>query len=140
MKYALSVDGRKLLPLFILVLSVCFTPGFILLQNYETILIGEWNAKWIIKNQGLAIDSKNQMDGHMVFNDNGNVSIKALGYPGCTFSSDTIENDLLWDISNDSLHLYNKNDQFKLSYHITKASDNFIELNLLEDIFVTLEK
>lgn len=140
MKYALSVKGRKSIPLFILFFLVCISSGFILLQDYKTLLIGEWNAKWIIKNQGLTEDSKDQMDGLMVFNENGNVSIKALGYPGCIFSSDTIENDLMWEISNDSLHLRNRNDQFKLSYHITKASDKSIELKLLDDIFVILEK
>lgn len=80
------------------------------------------------------------MGGQMVFNEDGKVYIEALGYPGCIFSSDTIKNDLMWKVNNDSLHIFNQNDQFKLSYLINKASNNLIELQLLDDIFVTLKK
>ena len=139
MAYTTLVKGKGLVSLLLFVFLSCFCSAFKVTQDYKTLLLGRWNAQWVIKNQNLAKKSNDKMNGYMMFKDNGNVSVQASGFPGCIFSSDTIKNELMWKISNDSLHLYNQNDHFKLSYLINNATDTKIELRLL-DIFVTLKR
>lgn len=139
MKHPFREIGNRIIPI-IGVVVICFFASFRFIQNFNTQFIGKWNALWIIKNSASGNDVYGNMKGHMEFYENGRVGIEARGYPGCVFSSDTIKNELMWRISSDSLYLYNQNDQFQLSYFIQKASDNTIELKLLDDIFVTLHR
>lgn len=132
-------NGIKLIPI-IGIIIICFLASFRIIQNFNTLIIGKWDAVWIIQNSGISNGSRDNMKGYMEFHENGVVGIEARGYPGCIFSSDTIQNQLMWKVTNDTLHLYNPNDQFKLSYFIQNASENTINLKLLDDIFVTLNK
>lgn len=140
MEYTTLVKGKGLISLILFGFIFCFCSAFQVTQNYKTLLLGRWDAQWVIKNTDLIKHSTDKMDGYMTFQDDGNVSVQASGFPGCIFSSDTIKNELMWKISNDSLHFFNQNDHFKLSYLIKTASDNHIELKLLDDIFVTLKR
>ncbi len=122
------------------VVVICLFASFRLIENFNSLFIGKWHAVWIIKNSEYSNGRNGNMKGQMEFHENGVVGIEARGYPGCIFSSDTIKNELMWKVSNDSLYLYNPNDHFRLSYLIQKASDSTIELKLLDDIFVTLKR
>ncbi len=131
--------GNRTIPVLAVVI-ICLFASFRFIQNFNTLFIGKWNAIWIIKNSDLGNGSNNNMQGHMEFHENGMVGIEARGYPGCIFSSDTIQNELMWKTSNDSLFLFNQSDHFRLSYYIQKATHNTIELKLLDDIVVTLKR
>lgn len=138
MKHPFLEIGTKILPISGIIL-ILFLTSFRFIQNFNNLLTGKWDVNWTIKGSDLST-TNNNMKGRMVFHKNGIVNIEANGYPGCIFSSDTIKNELMWKVNNDSLYLYNQTDQFKLSYFIQKASDKTIELKLLDDIFLTLKR
>ena len=79
------------------------------------------------------------MNGKFIF-DGDEVNIQAYGFDGCVFSKDTLDHTLKWKISNDSLITYNDEDTPGMVYTIMDTTDNLIHLQLMEDIFLTLEK
>lgn len=79
------------------------------------------------------------MSGKITF-DKEKVNIKAYGFEGCAFGRDTLDHSLFWQVRNDSLILINDEDTPGLVYQIKEVSDEKIRLQLMEDIFVTLEK
>lgn len=102
---------------------------------------GLWDAEWQMINTAASGKSINhQMNGFMRFDGDGEVKITIYGYQGCIFSSDTIHNELQYKVQNDSLTIFNDQDQFQLSYLIESMSGNEIRLQLMEDIGVTLKK
>lgn len=118
------------------------------LSSFQTVpvksasLKGTWNAEWEMMTSPSAPGKpeSHRMNGFMQFKDNGSVSITIYGYQGCIFSSDTIHNELNYKIEDDSLTIYNGEDQFQLSYLIESFSTDEIQLQLMEDIGVTLRK
>ena len=103
---------------------------------------GEWNATWETDPasfEGVEGITHFTMPGKITF-DATMVNIKAFGFEGCAFSIDTLDHSLSWKISNDSLILVNDEDTPGMVYQIKEASNEKIRLQLMEDIFLTLEK
>jgi len=105
----------------------------------EKILIGSWQAKWTIR--ATSNDSSTQpMDGKFIFYKNGEVMIEAYGFDGCPFACDTLSNTLHWKLEENVLHIIDKNDESGIPYHIDKFSEKQIQLVLLDDIYLTLNR
>ena len=105
--------------------------------------IGEWKAEWETPPEspsyaGLT-DMEFYMDGKFIFSDD---SLKVInnGYPECIFAVDTLEHTQSWRISNDTLVLFNDPKTPGITYRINSFEENRIQLQLMEDIFVTLTK
>ena len=81
------------------------------------------------------------MNGKFEFGQEGNVTISAYGHQGCIFSSDTLVHSLNWDLKNDTiLNLLNENDVHGMTYSVLNLSADKMKLQLMEDIFLDLEK
>lgn len=103
---------------------------------------GEWTATWETDPasfEGIEGITDYTMPGRITF-DPEMVNIKAFGFEGCVFSKDTLDHSLKWAVSNDSLILINDEDTPGMVYLIKEKSDSRIRLQLMEDIFLTLEK
>jgi len=102
---------------------------------------GSWYATWktLPESYPGITDVDFTMNGSFNF-EGENVTIIANGYPGCIFNIDTIEHSQNWKISNDTLYLFSDPEVISLSYKIKKLKEDSIELQLMEDIFVTLSK
>lgn len=103
---------------------------------------GEWNATWETDPasfEGVDGISSYTMSGKVNFSGE-NVTIKAYGFDGCVFSKDTLNHSLQWKVSNDSLILINDEDTPGMVYQINEQSSDKVKLQLMEDIFLTLEK
>lgn len=103
---------------------------------------GEWNATWETDPASFGdIEGFTHftMPGKITF-EKERVNIQAYGFEGCAFGPDTLNHSLFWKISNDSLILTNDENTPGLVYQIKEASNEKIKLQLMEDIFVTLEK
>ena len=122
--------------------------GYFILSSFQSVpvaksnLEGVWNAHWQMKNPlpGSAPKKTNEMEGLMEFKENGAVKITIYGYKDCIFSNDTLQNELTFNINNDSLTVFNEKEQFHLTYFIQEATKNKISLQLMNDISVTLKK
>jgi len=110
--------------------------------NVSSLMVGSWNAQWKTLPESFpeVKDMDFTMNGKFDFNKENTVAIKAYGYPGCIFSSDTLSHSLNWKISNDTLKLLNQGEKQGITYKIKSFEDSKIELQLMEDIFVTLTK
>lgn len=103
---------------------------------------GEWQATWetdpaAFATLGSSVDYT--MNGKVTF-DEDQVNIKAYGYDKCVFSKDTLDHTLHWKVSNDSLILINDMQTPGMVYLIKEKSDEKIRLQLMDDIFLTLNK
>ena len=110
-------------------------------ENDKTLVLGSWKADWKTEPESFPDieDVDLTMDGQVVFTTDS-VSITAYGYPGCIFSSDTLTHSLTWKMSNDSLHLINDEEIYGISYKILTMSSAKVELQLMDDIYLTLSK
>ncbi len=110
-------------------------------ESQENKWVGKWDARWETDPSGYP-ELSGQLDfsmrGTFTFKEDS-ITIVGFGYEGCIFSEDTIGHTLVWEISNDSLMLYNNSNTPGLSYKVVEASKNKIRLQL-EDIFVSLTK
>ena len=111
-------------------------------KREEAALLGRWNALWETTMDDLGnIDSKNlRMHGLVQFNKNGKVEIEAFGHDGCVFSSDTLKNQLQWKLEGQTLRFIDEGDDSGLPYQNKSISDNKMELVLMDDIFLTLNR
>lgn len=103
---------------------------------------GAWEATWSTDPasfEGLEGVTSYTMPGKVTF-DGKMVNIKAFGSEGCVFSKDTLDHTLEWKVSNDSLILINDENTPGMVYLINNQSSSQIKLQLMEDIFLTLEK
>jgi len=100
------------------------------------VLVGQWHAEW----QTSIDESMHSMHGELQFNEDGKVSVKAYGYQGCYFMSDTSKNEMVWQISGDTLHLQVPDDDFAFAYCIKDLNSENIHLTLLEDINLHLKR
>ncbi len=103
---------------------------------------GEWTATWVTDPasfEGIDGITDYTMPGKVTFNGD-QVNIKAFGFEGCVFSKDTLDHSLTWKVSNDSLILINDEDTPGMVYTIKEKTDSKIRLQLMEDIFLNLEK
>lgn len=113
-------------------------------QSSTDQFLGEWQAEWHLADHAPELDiteNKSQhMTGKMKFLKEGLVEINAYGYSGCLFSSDTIQNELKWIVTKDTIKLYNEDEEFSLEYAIHNVSEQMIHLSLMGDIFVILKR
>lgn len=103
---------------------------------------GEWTATWKTDPEsfeGIEGITDFTMPGKFIF-DSDSVNIKAYGFEGCVFSKDTLDHKLMWKVSGDSLILINDEDTPGMVYSVKEAGEKKISLQLMEDIFLTLEK
>lgn len=103
---------------------------------------GEWNATWETDPasfEGIEGITDYTMPGKVIFSGE-KVNIKAFGFEGCVFSKDTLDHSLAWKVSNDSLILVNDKDTPGMVYQIKEQTENKIRLQLMEDIFLTLDR
>lgn len=100
------------------------------------VLVGQWQAEW----QTSIDENMHSMQGELQFNEDGKVSVKAYGYQGCYFMSDTSNNEMAWQISGDTLHLLVPDDNFAFAYRIKDLSSDDVHLTLLEDINLHLRR
>ena len=106
--------------------------------------LGEWSAKWKTSPESFAgIDSFTsfEMDGTFIFSKDS-VTVIAMGFPGCVFGVDTLSHTQEWSLSSgrDTLNLISEGGLIGISYKVNGLSDQYVELQLLEDIFISLEK
>ena len=105
---------------------------------------GTWDATWRTSPSSYAgIDAFTsfEMDGQFIFTEDS-VTIVAMGFPGNVFGVDTIAHTQGWSLSEhkDTLHLITAQGVNGISYQINGRSQGVMELQLLEDIFISLEK
>lgn len=67
------------------------------------------------------------------------LTVTANGYPGCIFNIDTLSHTQSWKVANDTLFLMNE-ETAGMTYRVVATYEDRIELQLMEDIFVTLSK
>ncbi len=105
--------------------------------------VGEWKAEWETPPESPSYagieDMEFYMDGKFVFTDDS-LTVQNNGYPGCIFAVDTLQHTQSWKISNDTLFSYNDPESPGMTYKVTSITENRIELQLMEDIFITLSK
>ena len=124
--------------ILVLALSYCgSTP------EKDQILVGEWTAEWKTSPESFPeVDGIENfsMNGRFNFSGDGKVTISAVGVPGCIFSSDTHQHSLNWLIQNDTLSLKSDDDPYGIPYNITLLNEKTVELKLMEDITLTLNR
>lgn len=105
-------------------------------------LDGSWTAKWETDPaayEGIDGITDYTMSGQ--FNFKGDrLNIRAYGFEGCVFNRDTLDHELNWTISGDSLILINEDDVPGMIYTIKSQTDKELKLQLMEDIFLTLNR
>ncbi|MEM9324341.1 MAG: hypothetical protein AAGA85_01740 [Bacteroidota bacterium] len=107
----------------------------------DAAFLGNWEAQWRTLPESFPgmEDMDFTMSGKVKFSSDS-VSITAYGYEGCIFSEDTLVHSLDWKVADDTLHLLNEADVYGMSYKVVSKSDQQIELQLMDDIFLTLTK
>ena len=126
----------KKVTLLVLVLLVGCSP------SKEDAFQGKWTAKWTTDPAGygeLANELAFEMDGTFDF-DEEKLTIAAYGYAGCVFGSDTLEHTLTWKVHGDTLELQNNPKEPGIQYKVLNKTSSEIQLQLVEDIFITLTK
>lgn len=106
-------------------------------------IVGEWKAYWETTpdDQVSGISEENlKMDGVINFMEDGKVEISAFGYEGCIFSSDTLKNILSWKMDDTVLRFMDSGDEQGLPYTINKFTSSEVQLTLLQDISLTLQR
>jgi hypothetical protein len=102
---------------------------------------GKWNAQWKtppesypgIENMVFA------MNGIFTFSADS-LTVQANGFDGCIFNTDTLMHTQSWYILNDTLFLLSDSNIQGMTYRVKSKSEDKIELQLLDDIFITLTK
>ena len=102
---------------------------------------GTWNAEWETPPESYpGIENMTfTMNGNFIFADDS-LTVKANGFDGCIFNSDTLSHTQSWYVENDTLFLLNEPGQPGMTYLIKAKTEGRVELQLMEDIFVTLTK
>lgn len=105
--------------------------------------IGEWKTTWKTlpdSEETLLVFTDYETDGNISFTEN-DVTVTINGFPGCIFGPDTLSHTQQWKVTNNAqLQFFTLPDTIGITYSIMSVSDEKIELRLLEDIFLTLEK
>ncbi len=109
-------------------------------QNDKGFIIGTWEAEWM-ETSPIQVEHANlSMKGKIKFKENGKVQIEAFGHEGCVFLSDTVYNEMQYEISGRTINMRAEDDNFGLPYQIVTAEDNLVKLTLMEDITITLTR
>lgn len=103
---------------------------------------GSWKATWIADPKAFGETQSEisfTMDGTFDF-EGENLTVTAMGYEGCIFGEDTISHTQKWKLSGDTLHLISDKSTAGISYVIMERTPVELELFLVEDITVRLER
>ena len=129
---------RRLLPISFALISCACTMSSEKQEQGQW--LGNWTARWETSADTYPDENmKFFMDGNFTFTKD-NLTVKANGFEGCIFGVDTLIHTQSWYVSSDSLYLFNDPGSVGIIYKITSRSDRKIELQLMEDIFITLKK
>ena len=126
---------KKIIPLSLMIFSLFSCSD-------ELKLEGAWDAIWETSPESFGKINGIEnftMNGKFIFHGDY-ITIIAHGYKGCIFGVDTIKHSQKWKVQNDTLYLLNKTNLRGISYFIRSKNEDFIELQLMEDIFIHLEK
>ena len=102
---------------------------------------GIWDARWetLPESYPGIEDMEFYMNGNFTFTSDS-LTVQANGFEGCIFNVDTLIHTQSWYVSNDTLFLMNDPELVGMTYKVKSKTDNQIELQLMEDIFVTLTR
>ena len=129
--------------ILILLLYSCTTSTNENKSNRPNEWLGSWKAEWQTPPESPSYagitDMEFYMDGRFVFTEDS-LTVQNNGYPGCIFAVDTLRHTQLWGISNDTLLTFNQPQSRGMTYRIVSKTESRIELQLMEDIFITLTK
>ncbi len=102
---------------------------------------GAWEARWeTLPESYPGIENMEFfMNGNFTFTPDS-LTVKADGFEGCIFNTDTLVHTQSWYVSNDTLFLLNDPELVGMTYKVKSKANDKIELQLMEDIFVTLVK
>jgi hypothetical protein len=132
---------KKFIPALLIIMTACGSSKENKASQRPAEMIGTWSAKWETPPESYPemVDTEFSMNGEFTFSKDS-LKIENNGYPGCIFNVDTIAHTQSWYVANDTLFLYNEPEVLGMSYLIKSMSQNTIELQLMDDIFVTLSK
>ncbi len=102
---------------------------------------GNWKALWKTPPESYpGIENVEfTMTGSFNFTEDS-LTVQANGFDGCIFHSDTLRHTQSWYVQNDTLFLVNDPELTGMTYQIKSKTSDKIELQLIDDIFVTLTK
>jgi hypothetical protein len=103
---------------------------------------GPWNATWNadpVSFGEMPPGTSYEMKGQFIFEEDS-LEVITYGYPGCIFGVDTLAHKQKWKLQGDSLNLLSESGDVGMSYTILAQSETKVELKLLDDISVTLER
>lgn len=131
---------KKLIPI-LLIVAACGSEKEDAKKERPSEFVGVWSAKWETPAESYPdlTDTEFYMNGEFTFTGDS-LTIENNGFPGCIFNVDTIAHTQSWYVSNDTLFLYNDPEVLGMSYQIKAKTEGKIELQLMDDIFVTLSK
>ena len=124
-----------------LTLIILIMVGCQLEDNTE--LKGEWVAVWTMNPSDLTenIPPENlTMSGVFRFLEDNTANVTAYGYTGCLFCSATLTNKLTWELQDSTLIMKNLDFDFTLEYSVRNHKRKSLELVLMEDITIRLNK
>lgn len=106
-------------------------------------LKGSWNARWQLMDTTLYdIFNPDQvvMNGELIFQKNNRIIIRAFGFKGNAFASDTAQNELTYHHHDSLIDLINEDRDVVFSYRIRSFEPDHICLSLMNDIQLELTK
>ena len=144
-----GIDAKYIIIGVITLITVLF---FVFSQNLnvfsnasgtnEIIVEGRWNALWETDPNAFGSISGVtifKMYGEFIFSGN-RVTIIANGNKGNIFGEERLENTQYYRKTEDKIYLDNGKNQKQIEYTIVSMKNNKIELQLMDDIFITLER
>jgi len=134
---------KSLYPAFLFLIFSCSQGGTETASDRPAEWLGEWKAEWETPPESPSYagiqDMEFYMDGSFVFSGDS-LTVQNNGYPGCIFAVDTLMHTQLWSVSNDTLMTFNDPNTPGMTYKIKELAQDRIQLQLMEDIFVTLTR
>ena len=105
-------------------------------------ILGNWNAHWEMTGNDVKEfdDYQKKMSGKLRFYDNGEVEITTYGFDGCLFMTDTTTNVMNWKMEDKILRFIDKNDVHGIPCVIEEFEPNRIQLSLMGDIHLKLDR
>lgn len=113
-------------------------------EENQDFMLGSWDAVWKSNGDAFSLNNRSEsmsMNGKIEFRENGRVQIKAYGFQGCIFLSDTMANELLYSIRGSLIDLMTQDDSFNLPhYEILNANRERVQLVTMDNIVLTLTR
>ncbi|WP_436514370.1 hypothetical protein [Ekhidna sp. To15] len=132
---------KKILFISFLGFIACSSPADERTTNRPAEWHGSWKAEWETPPESYpeVQDMEFYMTGIFQFTEDS-LTKTVNGYPGCIFAIDTLSHTQSWYVSGDTLFLMNAAESAGMTYRIASKTNERIQLQLMEDIFVTLSK